>query len=54
MARQQRNPELTSNAAEKSEEVATIAATKRTNEGGQANTKERVVVVSQETYIKTA
>ena len=54
MTRQQRNPQLTSNASEKSEEVATIAATRRTNEGGQANTKERVVVVSQETYVKTA
>jgi murein DD-endopeptidase MepM/ murein hydrolase activator NlpD len=52
ISKQQRNPQLTSNASEKSQEVATVAASKRTNEGGQANTKERVVVVSQETYIK--
>jgi len=52
MTRQQRNPQLTSNASENSQEVATIASSRRTNQGGQANTKERVVVVSQETYIK--
>ena len=41
-------------ATEKSQEVATIAASRRTNEGGQSRTKERVTVISQETYIKTA
>ena len=52
ISKQQVNPKLTSNASEKSQEVATIAASKRTNEGGQSKTKERVTVVSQETYIK--
>ena len=52
ISKQQVNPKLTSNASEKSQDVATIAASRRTNEGGQSRTKERVTVISQETYIK--
>ena len=54
ISRRTANANITGTATQRSTEIASAAASNRTNEGGQSRTKTKTIVVSQENYIQTA
>lgn len=54
ISRRTANANITGTATERSTELASAAASNRTNEGGQSRTRTNVIVTSQDNYIQVA